>query len=570
MNRPAKVFYKISWGDAESHLFDIEIQFRASARTAELRLPAWRPGRYLIQNYAANVRQWWAKNAHGKELSVEKIDKSTWSVQTKPGERVTFGYRFFAGVLDAGSSYLSNEEAYFNGTNLFMMVEGQREASASLQIDTPEGWNVETQLVADTKGRYWARDYDYLIDSPVIVSPSVVTHTFDEGGCRVSLVFQNAKGDLTERFVEPVRRIVRAHAELFGGIPTREYRFLYHYADLWHGVEHEDSCSITVKSDEVAGSNPGDDGYDHFLAITSHEFFHLWNVKRILPAKFFPYDYSQEVYTRLLWAMEGITSYFGERAILRSGLWSRERYLKHLAGEIATLESSPGRHFLSLSQASFDGWLQDPAQMHDKGNAWISFYNKGEVVAALLDLEIRRRTAGRRSLDDLMLTLWSRYGKKKRALEEDAIQKAAVSVSGSDFSDFFRRYVDGVEPLPYDVVFGAFGLQLTNEAGEPRGELNATVALRNGRLIVASSVDPELQEGDEIIAINDVRVTTTQGISKAIGTSDICSIVIARNGSVSTVRTHSVPTHPDVWKISETAADPDAIDLRDGWLGSRG
>jgi len=569
LKQPAKVFYRISWSDPESHLFDIEIEFRATGRDTELRLPAWRPGRYLIQNYAANVRQWWAKNSHGKALAVEKTEKSTWSVRTKVGERITFGYRFFAGLLDAGSSFLSSNEAYFNGTNLFMMVAGQREVPASLEINAPDGWQIETQLTSDGKGRFRARDYDYLIDSTVLCSPSLVTHSFTESGCRVSLIFQNAGKEDTARFVEPVRAIVEAHAARFGGIPTSEYRFLYHYADLWHGVEHEDSCSIALKSDELCGAMPGDEPFDHFLAITSHEFFHLWNVKRILPSRFLPYDYSKETYTRLLWAMEGITSYFGERTLLTSGVWSRERYLKHLASEIATLEAIPGREFLSLSQASFDGWLQEPSQMHDKANAWISFYNKGEIVAALLDLEIRRRTLGRRSLDDLMLTLWNRYGRKGRGLEEDAIEKAAVSVGGSSFSDFFRRYVDGVDPLPYDELFGAFGLRMELIPSAITQELNATLVVRSNRLVVARSDARELRADDEILAVNSQRVTNSAGVEKAIGDSTLCELLISREGSVKTVQSTLVEVAKKQRVINEAEAGADASDLRDGWLGDR-
>lgn len=570
MSPSARVLYKLSWDDPQSHLFDVEVTFRPKNRETLLRLPAWRPGRYLIQNYAANVRQWWAKNVHGKTLPVEKVDKSTWMIRSRPNEKVTFGYRFFAGVLDAGSSYLDEREAYFNGTNLFVMVDEQRDSPVSLDLRVPDGWRVETQLSRDDKGKFHARNYDYLIDSPTIVSPSLVTHEFEESGCRVTLVFQNAENDDTARFVEPVRALVRNHIERFEGIPTRAYRFLYHYADLWHGVEHEDSCSITVKADEVRGALPGSEGFDHFLAITSHEFFHLWNVKRILPAAFLPYDYSKETYTRLLWAMEGITSYYGERTILTSGLWTRERYLRYLAGEIGTLEAIPGRTFLSLAQASFDGWLQEPAQMHDKSNAWISFYNKGEIVAALLDLEIRRRTAGKRSLDDLMRTLWTRYGRKKKGMEEDAISRIAMSVSGSDFSDFFRRFVDGVEPLPYDEVFGAAGLRLRQAEDDPKPSLNAGVTVRGGRLRVEDSLDPELQKGDEIVAIDGRRVTTRQELDRRLAEANgTIEVLLARDGKVEQRKTSVIPSAGRKWVLEpvEDATD-DQLRLRDGWLGA--
>jgi predicted metalloprotease with PDZ domain len=268
----------------------------------------------------------------------------------------------------------------------------------------------------------------------------------------------------------------------------------------------------------MAGAGPGDTGYDHMLAITSHEFFHLWNVKRIMPAVFIPYDYSRETPTRLLWAMEGITSYYGELTLVRAGLWDEERYLRHLKEEIETLENSPGRLHLSLAQASFDGWLQDPAHMHDKSNSWISFYNKGEIVAALLDLAIRSRSD--RSLDDVMRFLWAEYGTHARGLEEDAIEKAVAFICGYDFSDFFRRYVDGVEALPYQQLFAAAGI--TFDATSRGAGFGARFKTADGVLVFAALVErgaamaAGILPGDELISIDGTRVRSERDVERIL------------------------------------------------------
>ncbi|HEX8153492.1 MAG TPA: M61 family peptidase, partial [Thermoanaerobaculia bacterium] len=428
--------YVLSWAQPFDRLFDVSISFVAPVDDPRLVLPSWRPGRYLIQNFAANVREWSAG-----EHRIRKDGKSSWRVAARAAEPVTVRYRYYAGVLDAGSSFLDADEAYFNGSNLFMLVEGLRGEEHRLTIAAPADWMIETQLPrarddADDGGAtFLARDYDHLIDSPTICSPKLTRHTFSESGTTIHLVFRGDEGIDTAQYVEPVRAVVREQAALMGGMPLTEYRFLYHVRDKWHGVEHEASSSIIVRRGALIGVGPGDDGYDHLLSITSHELFHLWNVKRILPAAFAPYDYSTETPTRLLWAMEGITSYYGELTLVRCGKWKLKRYLDHLRKEIETLESLPARRHVSLSDVSFDAWLADAFHMHDRGNATYSFYTKGELVSLLLDLTIRTRSEGTKSLDDVMRLLWNEYGAAGRGLEEDAIERAVARVC--DVGDFF-------------------------------------------------------------------------------------------------------------------------------------
>lgn len=542
--------YSLSWGDPDEHLFDVELAFTAPADDPLLHLPAWRPGRYLLQNYAANVREW--------SPSMQKIGKSTWQVRARAGQEVVVRYRYYAGVLDAGSSFLSADEAYFNGSNLFPWVEGLRGERCSLTIATD--WPIQSQLLPDLV----ARDYDHLIDSPTIASPHLRVHSFDESGATIHLVFLYADGIDTEQFVEPVRAIVRAQAGLFGGLPLRDYRFLYHVTDRWHGVEHEDSSSITLKRTELLGAKSGDPGFDHFLSITAHELYHLWNVKRILPARFAPYDYSVETPTRLLWAMEGITSYYGERTLVLAGLWDEERYLEHLQDEIALLENSPGRHVLSLAQASFDGWLQE--QMHDKPNAWISFYNKGEIVAALLDLELRSHG---RTLDELMLQLWREYGQPGRGLEEDAVER----IAGPEFAEFFAKYVDGTEPLPYEEMFGRAGVSFESRprAGSFGADLRSTdgalIAMRvtRGGAAMAAGILP----GDEIVAIGGNRVRSAVEVDRIVtALADAESEVLTSRFGV--VRTHRFQARPDGGVDIELAidrtADESRHEFRRAWL----
>ena len=536
--------YTLSWGDPNDHLFDIELAFTAPVDDPLLHLPAWRPGRYLIQNYAANVREW--------SPLMRKIAKSTWQVSARQGEEVVVRYRYYAGVLDAGSSFLSEEEAHFNGSNLFLWVDGLRHEPCELTIAAD--WPIESQLMPELV----ARDYDHLIDSPTIASPHMRVHSFDESGATIHLVFLYADGIDTEQFVEPVRAIVRVQAQLFGGLPLRDYRFLYHVTDRWHGVEHEDSCSITLKRSALLGAKPGDEGFDHFLSITAHELFHLWNVKRILPARFAPYDYSTETPTRLLWAMEGITSYYGERSLVLAGLWDEKRYLEHLADEITLLENSPGRHILSLAQASFDGWLQDPAHLHDRANAWVSFYNKGELVAALLDFELRSRG---RSLDALVQQLWREYGAVGRGLEEDAIERLA----GPELAEFFAKYVDRTEPLPYAELLARAAVAFESRPREASfggsmrnvdGALTVERVLRGGAAMAAG-----ILPGDELLAIAGNRVHSEADVDRVVKAlaGETVEILTSRFG---VVRSHPFTAGADGGVDIELGIDREADEAR--------
>ncbi len=549
------VRYSLTWQNANDHLYDITISFEAPSDETRLLLPAWRPGRYLIQNYAANVRQWSA--------NLRKVEKSVWVASGKAGREVTVHYRFYAGVLDAGSSFLDESEAYFNGSNLFMMVEPLRAEACSLTIGAPCSWRIETQLSRVDGATFEARDYDHLIDSPTICAESMTRHSFVEAGARMHMIFRDDEGLDTEGYVEPVRGIVRAQAAMFGGLPMSEYRFLYHAGDRWHGVEHEDSSSMIVKRSELLGATEQDRGWSHFLSLTSHELFHAWNVKRILPRRFAPYDYMIETPTRLLWAMEGITSYYGELTLVRAGIWSAERYLDHLAEEIETLENSAGRQHLSLAQASMDGWLLN--DMHDKPNAWISFYNKGEIVAMLLDLELRSRTT--KSLDDVMRKLW-----EWRVLEEDAIERAVAEVSGEDFAEFFERYVDGTAALPYEEVLGPFGIAFEASAGGQVG-LGAKLRSSGGTLIVdavvrgGAAMEAGLLPGDELIAIGSTRTTGEELLERALraaGGAESVELLASRGG---VVRTRRLPLKPDP-HVAISLRLAGEHELRDEWLRS--
>ncbi len=569
------VDYLLSWGEPYNRLVDVQLRFTAPHDNPRLILPSWRPGRYLIQNFAANLRSW--------SGNLRKEEKAVWRCEARAGEEVTVTYRYYAGVLDAGSTFLDADELYVNPSNLLMMVDGLRGEPSTLTIAAPADWTIESQLPqrdsafsppqrgegargADEGFTLLARDYDHLIDSPIIAAERMTRHSFVEGGARVYLILRHDEGIDSEPFVEPLQAITRVQAAMFDGLPFREYRFLGHVGDRWHGVEHEDSCSLILKRSALLGAKPGDEGFDHTLSLCSHELFHAWNVKRMLPAVFLPYDYTREVPTRLLWVMEGVTSYFGELSLVRAGLWTQERYLEHLRKEIETLEGSPARLHLSLSQASFDAWLQEPTQTHDKQNSWISFYNKGEIVAALLDLTLRTHTQS--TLEDVLRYLWREYA--SRGMEEDAFERAVATVSGEDYGDFFTRYVHGLDALPYDSVFEPAGVTF-GMTGRDRLALGAKLRSDAGTLVLeavvrgGAAMAAGLLPHDELLAIDGVRTAAEADVRRVLGSlheGEGVEVLAARAGIVQ--RRTLVPQRDPRPSVTLVAAG--ASDLRDQWL----
>jgi predicted metalloprotease with PDZ domain len=563
--------YLISWGEPFERLLDVQVQFTAPADAPRLILPSWRPGRYLIQNFAANLRSWSA--------NLQKVGKAVWCAEAKAGEDVTVTYRYYAGVLDAGSTFLDEDELYVNPSNLLMMVEGLRGVPARLTLAVPGEWIVETQLACDAGAgcrvpgaapsthTLIARDYDHLIDSPVIAAASLTRHSFVVDDARIHFIVRHDQGIDSEPFVEPLRAITRAQKALFGELPFRDYRFLTHVGDRWHGVEHEDSSSLILKRSALLGARPGDEGFDHLLSLCAHELFHAWNVKRMLPAAFLPYDYTTEVTTKLLWVMEGITSYYGELSLVRAGIWTQERYLEHLQREIEILEGSAARQHVSLAQASFDAWLQEPTQTHDRQNAWISFYNKGEIVAALLDISLRART--KVTLDDVLRHLWQQYGQAGRGLEEDAFERAVATVSGEDFSDFFARYVDGTDPLPYVELFDLVGVSFAASRRERpslgvkfRGDppLVIEAVLRGGAAMAAG-----LLPHDEVIAIDRTRTSSEAELRRVLASlreGEGVELLSARGGVIQ--RRTLVPQRDPRPSVTLLASGESR--LRDEWL----
>jgi predicted metalloprotease with PDZ domain len=466
--------YTLRWGTPNEQTYYLSLTTAASSGPhTDFAVPAWRPGRYMLQNYAAGISHFEALDANGKPLGWQKTNKDTWRVQNPAVGPITVRYRFYANTLDAGSSYLGPDVAYFNPVNFCMYVPGRLDQPATLAIpELPEGWRAATQLRADAQNPrlFHAQDYHDLADAPTILSPNLVQFHFDEGGVRYWLHFyggfEGTQAD-QDSCVANVRSIVRESCAIFGGPPADmpDYHFIYYLVPFQfrHAVEHSRSSMYTLP--QSVGQNA--ETLKNIYNITSHEFWHVWNVKRIRPAAMWPYDYSQEQYTELHWWTEGVTDYYTEVIVTRAGVITQGQMLEDFAREITSLENNYANQVVSPAASSFDTWqVTSPyAIPHHR----TSFYPQGKRVGLLLDLMLRADTKGKVSLDDVFRHLDREYYQKNRGVPEREIERICQQLAGRDYTQFFADHVYGTAPIDYAKYFNPFGIELeTSPSSRPR------------------------------------------------------------------------------------------------------
>jgi predicted metalloprotease with PDZ domain len=584
---PEVVRYRLAMPAPASHLFEVSVTAHADGQApVDFQMPAWSPGRYVIYDFARNVQDV-AAVAGGRPLDVAKLDKQTWRVVPTAAGDVTFSYRVFADNLSGTFSQLDSRHANVNGASVYVYVVGRKPAAVRLAIEPPKGWSVvngSSTSLEQTEFEF--ANYDLLIDTPTEIAPDLDVRTFTEGGCEYRVVTHQVEGRTSpDRYAADVQKIVRAENAVMGVPPDlKRYAFLVHFApraESDDGMEHLTSTQIVNTS-----ALDYDKGYDDALSVTAHEYFHVWNVKRLRPAELGPWDYTRETYTTSLWIAEGLTSYYGDLMLARAGLYDDRTYLARLADEIATLENSPGRLAMSLERSSLDTWLYvatRPRQKTNQVRTAISYYNKGEVVGALLDLEIRRRTNGTRSLDDVFRLMWRRfyldapadtYYFAGRGYRGEDFRAAVEEVAGSSFADFFARYVSGTDELEYDAAFASVGIRFERERRVGSSDYGVRFARDDVRLRV-ESIKPDglaalsgLRVGDVLLRVED-RVATAAAVRDLFESGSVTptSVRVMRDGQEVDLTIAEIPSTLRIELEPRTDATADERARRRAWIG---
>ena len=526
--------YSIVARHAAAHLFDVTLTLDDPDPEGQaFFLPAWIPGSYMIREFARNIVTLTASDAAGRAVSIQKTDKHRWRAEPVDGT-LTLHYQVYAWDLSVRSAHLDDTVGFFNGTSVFLAVQGREHAPCVVDILRPEGeafaeWRVATSLPTQPGterhcfGTYEAENYDALIDHPVTLGHFVLA-SFDAFGVPHDVVISGPVPNLDmARLTADLTRICETQIALFEPdsrkAPVSRYVFMtMAVTDGYGGLEHRASTALIAKRSDfpIIGDPTMSDGYRTYLGLCSHEYFHTWNVKRIKPAVFAPYDLERESYTTLLWLFEGFTSYYDDLILARSGAISHTDYLRLLGKTIGGVLRGSGRRKQTVAESSFDAWVKYYRQDENASNAIVSYYTKGSLVALAFDLTIRARTAGMRSLDDVMRTLWQRYGRaffegKPVGIAEDAVLSLMCEATGADLADIFALAVNSTEDLPLESLLKEVGVTLAPVTGKVPVSIGARV--RTGAETALAAVFDDgaaqragLSAGDVLVAIDGLRV----------------------------------------------------------------
>lgn len=600
---PLKLNYKLAMSQPASHLFEIAVEVQlpedAKPESVDFQMPKWSPGRYAVFDFAKNIQEFHAflgkcdlrADCMLPNASVARVDDQTWRVSMTNTHSATITYKVFANDLSGTFSQLDARHANFNGGCLFMYVVNHKQDPVMLSIDAPKGWRiVNGRMEKRDQTRWQFPNWDIMIDTPTEIAPDWTEDNFNLEGKTYHVVVHSFGKEAGKRpaLVRDLEKIVRAETAMWGPPEFDSYTFLIHFANDGHsgdGMEHLTSTQII---------QPGELGdaltYSETLEAAAHEFFHVWNVKRLRPIELGPWDFTRPANTRGLWIAEGITNYYGHLMLRRAGLWDDARFFRALADQVTEVDNSPGSKLMSAEEASLSAPFLDDAvhaQQTNLENTSVSYYPKGEIIGFVLDLLIRGKTKGRASLDDVMRRMYDEFYLKSpnatyylrgRGYEVEDFERVVSEVAGADMSDFFRRYVHATETPPYEEAFAQVGVKFVRTPRAPvtiglgpdeSEKVNFKIASVRAGLPAA---DAGLQVGDVITSFGGNRFSPANFLKvlARYKPGDRVQVSATRAGRpFMTVIILGAPQLFDYRIDADASASTEAKSLRAAWLSGR-
>ena len=599
------ICYSIFPADPEAHLFEVRCTVdNPDPSGQKFSLPTWIPGSYLIREFAKHVVRIRAQSGR-KLLRMVKLDKNTWQVEPFDGP-VTVTMAVYGWDLSVRGAHLDTTHAFFNGPAVFLQVEGREYEPCEVEILPPKGakyrpWRIATAMQRKgakpySFGTYKAANYDELIDHPVEIGTFTLA-TFKACGVQHDIAITGRHRADMRRLTRDLKQLCETQIRLFGEpAPIDRYVFLVTaVGDGYGGLEHRGSTALLCARADLPHKrmDKASSGYRTFLGLASHEYFHTWNVKRIRPAAFTPYDLNRENHTTLLWAFEGFTSYYDDLLLVRSGLISRNTYLDTLGRSVTSLLRTSGRRKQTVAESSLDAWIKYYLPDENTPNAGVSYYGKGSLVALCLDLLIRDQTGGRKSLDDVMRALWKRHGMKGIGVPEDGIEKIAEQVAGVNLKRFFDKTVRSTADLPLQKLLASVGVDMTLRP--PRSEVDrrerksthvektadhgVTLGVRTGTAVGDVRITHVLDDGaaqksglaagDIVIAMDGLRVTPDKFDSQLsrYQPGETVTLHAFRRDELHVLELTLSAAKPDAWALS-VSEDKAGARARKRWLGT--
>lgn len=537
-----EILYKLSMPEPQTHYLEVEMYINGyDKQELILKMPVWAPGSYLIREFPRHIEGFHAESSVGKILEFSKTNKNTWQIQNGKNSSLLIRYRVYAYDLTVRTSFIDADFAFVNGSSVFMYSENLRNHPARLIIQPYKNWekiSTGLQKEGESPWIYKITHYDELADSPIQIGNHEI-YTFSAAGVEHELAMVGPGNYNARRIQSDLSQIAEVCTEIFGGNPNKKFVYIVHNLDRrGGGLEHMNSTVLQVDRWSYGSEN----SYLNFLSLAAHEYFHLWLVKRLRPADFIPYDYDQEQYTHLLWVMEGFVSYYDDLILKRAGLMSEREYLRRLANNLNTLMNTPGRKVQSVAESSFDTWIKFYRRDENSNNSQVSYYNKGSVLAAMLDLEIMYNSMGKQRLDDVLREMYQQFHKRKdTGITSSDLKKYLDRYAGKDMSEFFESFVYGTYEIDLGQYFEKAGLTMYDLNKD-----NNTVSLGfsfqylSGSMIVRSVLrdGPAWKSGinvdDEVLAIDGFRVRndTFSKIMQNYRPGDEIKVLVSRSGIV--------------------------------------
>lgn len=573
----ASINYKLSTPKPQDHYFKVEMELNDfEEKEVLIKLPVWAPGSYLIREFSKNLNLVTAKDESEKSIEVIKKEKNAWLIKKGKSKKVTVEYEVYAFELSVRTSFLDATHGFVSPSGVFMYVDGYKEMSGAVEVELhPVFSKVTTALEEDKKDltdktrKYFRfKNYDELADCPIEIGNQEIFSFQAAGVEHVVAIYGNGNQDI-DRLKIDMAAIVESATAVFGQNPNKKYTFIIHNVQDGHGgLEHSNSTVLSVNRWTYSGSE-----YKGFLSLVAHEYFHLWNVKRIRPFELGPFDYDEENYTSLLWVMEGFTSYYDKLLLRRAGYYTQEEYVAKLFSTINYVEATPGNRVQPVAHASFDAWIKAYRPNENSRNTTISYYSKGSVLAALIDAMIIKQTKGTKCLDHFLRQLYSVYFEgKKRGCTEQEFKQELEKFTGLDLTNFFNDFVYGTEVPDYNAYFSPLGLTV-QDGSKPTSDSGLSLNTEGGKVIVrdirrgSTAENAGLSVNDEIIGCNGFRVDqrSLEDMLKASRSGDVHEILFSRDTELfSTDLYIGEYNRPNF--IHLTNNDPAAGKLKDYWL----
>lgn len=502
--------YKLDTSNSSQHYLNIEFRAKVSGKKTTLQLPAWRPGRYELGNFAKNIQQFNVTDENGKDLKFSKQTKDSWVVDSTKAKEIVVKYNYYSIDFNAGSTYLDEDTLYVNPVNCFIYIPGRENDKCTVEIPKEKGQKIACG-VPYKSGKIKTNNFHELVDTPFVVSSLLQSKLYDSKGVDFTVWFYGECKPDWKKVITDFKKFTDYQMKLFGGFPAKEYHFIniIHPHKAYHGVEHVTSTVIVLgPSYEVMKER-----YVDLLGVSSHELYHAWNIKTIRPAEMNPYDYTKENYSKLGYVCEGVTTYMGDLILHESGVFDKTRYLIELNQYLKRHYDNGGRLNLSVADSSYDTWLNGYQMgVPDRKS---SIYVEGSLVSFMIDMKIRETTNHKKSLHTVMKDLYVNFGKKGIGYTEEDYKSCIEKHSGVSFTSFFNNYIWGTKEFTNELkkAFDFGGYKLAKFTSEnPSDWYGLKLTVENGaNKVVHVEKDSAgyiagFSRGDELLTINNLPI----------------------------------------------------------------